>query len=1077
MTSDDQAMNLQDHKEKSTPLASSQGGVFHSQVNASKVANQIPGLNIRGRWIEEPSKVKREVLKFFRDRFKEVARERPVLECSNFKMLKDSDKEFLIEPFTVNEIKETVNDCGDDKAPGPDGLNMRFIKKFWGLFELDFVNVLNEFFEKGSISIGCGSSFITLVPKDKDPVELNNYRLINLIGIISKVISKVLANRMKKVIGTVISDSQSAFVKAYDNVNWNFLIATMSQMGFLNKWCMWIRGILESARSSILVNGSPTFEFQCSKGLRQGDPISPFLFIIVEVLSCMIEKARSEEEFSGIYIPNGPCVSHLFYADDAVILGEWSSSNIRNVVRILRVFNIFSGLKINLDKCNIFGIGVQPAELNSMASTVGCLASSLPFKYLGLMVGANMNRISNWKSVYDVFDARLAKWKAKLLSIGGRITLIKAILQSIPNYYFSLYKVLVQVVKDLEAKIRNFLWGGDDSVKKLHWVARDRVTLPKKYGGLGLSKLKNTSIALLSKWGWRFLVDKNRLWSQTIEALHKVRNKDDFLPCKKSLSGVWYNIVQVLNNTKVDGTPLRSFFKASVGNGRNTAFWLDPWISNRPLKDLYPRLFLLKMEKGCRVNSCFSENNQLIWRWKRLITSEDEVNELVNLCSMLVTVSLNQKQDSWLWNGAEDREFSVNAVKKLLDSVRIRPDIYVPEECNWIPKKCSIFIWKAEMGRIATMDKLRIRNIGGGDAGCSLCGEVDESIEHIFTNCSYALMLWAFLSSWCKCQNLLVFSFRDLIEAHNHVGLIGRKKEVVKGLIRIGCWCLWRMRNDVKFNNKSANLEAITREVCIMAEEFYNTFFNAFTSDSSERTNIESHDLELQKQSKMTGSSHQENVGLYYKGSVPSEKGGRKTKREQHITVERERGGGGERRRRQQRRNGGGVELTWTWTWGAGHIDIDGTEYRLTSFIGTQLPSIPSMAEGIIVQPFVADGTSDDFLMQKGRKTKREQHITVERERGGGGERRRRQQRRNGGGVELTWTWTWGAGHIDIDGTEYRLTSFIGTQLPSIPSMAEGIIVQPFVADGTSDDFLMQKSIFVGSDLTEIFIGNHVPGK
>ncbi|KAJ0488248.1 putative reverse transcriptase zinc-binding domain-containing protein [Helianthus annuus] len=435
-----------------------------------------------------------------------------------------------------------------------------------------------------------------------------------------------------------------------------------------------------------------------------------------------------------------------------------------------------------------------------MASTVGCLASSFPFKYLGLMVGANMNRINNWKSVYDVFDARLAKWKARLLSIGGRITLIKAVLESIPNYYFSLYKVPVQVVKDLEAKIRNFLWGGEDSVKKLHWVAWDRVSLPKKYGGLGLSKLKNTNIALLSKWGWRFLVDKNRLWSQTIEALHKV-----------------------LNYTKVDGTPLRSFFKASVGNGRNTAFWLDPWVSNRPLKELFPRLFLLEMEKGCRVNSCFSENNHLIWRWKRPITSEEEVNELVNLCSMLVSVSLNQKQDSWLWNGAEDREFSVSAVKKLLDSIRIRSDIYVPEECNWIPKKCSIFIWKAEMGRIATMDELRRRNIGGGDAGCSLCGEADESIEHLFTNCYYALMLWAFLSSWCKSQNLLVFSFRDVIEAHNHVGLIGRKKEVFKGLIRIGCWVLWRMRNDVKFNNKSANVEAITREVKNLGFLWYNS--------------------------------------------------------------------------------------------------------------------------------------------------------------------------------------------------------------------------------------------------------------
>ncbi|XP_022030231.1 uncharacterized protein LOC110931132 [Helianthus annuus] len=493
----------------------------------------------------------------------------------------------------------------------------------------------------------------------------------------------------------------------------------MKQMGFPDRWCLWIKGILESARSSVLVNGSPTFEFQCSKGLRQGDPISPFLFIMVmEVLSCMIEKARSEEVVTGIQIPNGPCVSHLFYADDAIILGEWSELNIRNVVRILRVFNICSGLRINLEKSNIFAVGVPSAELDSMANCVGCLAGSFPFKYLGLMVGANMNRVCNWKPVYDVFDARLAKWKAKLLSVGGRITLIKA----------------------------------------------------------------------------------------TIEALHSVRNGGVFLPAKKSLSGVWYNIAPVLCKTNINGTPLRSFFKASVGNGSSTAFWLDPWVCNRPLKEAFPALFQLEMDKSCKVSVCFGLNQRFIWRWRRPLSSETEVNELVNLCSLMVQVTLSQNIDKWEWIGAADKEFSVKAVKKLLDSDRLGLENYVIEDCKWIPKKCSIFIWKAEMGRIATTDELRKRNIDVGDSGCCLCGEVNESIEHIFTGCSVASMLWSFISSWCKCQNFMIFSFRDLIEVHNHVGLSGQKIEVVKGLIHIGCWSLWKIRNEARFNNKPGGL-------------------------------------------------------------------------------------------------------------------------------------------------------------------------------------------------------------------------------------------------------------------------------
>ncbi|XP_021992150.1 uncharacterized protein LOC110888965 [Helianthus annuus] len=132
-------------------------------------------------------------------------------------------------------------------------------------------------------------------------------------------------------------------------------------------------------------------------------------------------------------------------------IGEWSRMNIVNVLRILRVFHICSGLKINLTKSNIFSFGVEPEDLNDMASLLGCKAGKFPFKYLGLLVGANMNRVSNWKPVYDLFDVRLAKWKAGLLSIGGRITLTKAVLESLPIYYFSLYRAPVQVINELEA--------------------------------------------------------------------------------------------------------------------------------------------------------------------------------------------------------------------------------------------------------------------------------------------------------------------------------------------------------------------------------------------------------------------------------------------------------------------------------------------------------------------------------------------------------------------------------------------------------------------------------------------------
>ncbi|XP_021971305.1 uncharacterized mitochondrial protein AtMg01250-like [Helianthus annuus] len=149
------------------------------------------------------------------------------------------------------------------------------------------------------------------------------------------------------------------FEKAYDNVNWHFLLSMMSQMGFPEKWCTWVKGIFASSRASILVNGSPTFQFNSEKGLRQGDPLSPFLFLIVmECLSWMLDKAKSIGEHRGIsWSANDMNINHIFYADDALIMGEWSRSNLQCTARILRVFYLCSGLRINLHKSNLIYSG------------------------------------------------------------------------------------------------------------------------------------------------------------------------------------------------------------------------------------------------------------------------------------------------------------------------------------------------------------------------------------------------------------------------------------------------------------------------------------------------------------------------------------------------------------------------------------------------------------------------------------------------------------------------------------------------------------------------------------------------
>lgn len=164
------------------------------------------------------------------------------------------------------------------------------------------------------------------------------------------------------------------------------------QMGFGSKWRFWIRGCLTSSMSSVLINESPTGEFPISQGVRQGDPLSPFLFITaMEGLNIAINNAYSKSLINGIKLPNdGPRLSHLFYTDNAIFVGEWCSESIKNLSRILKCFHISSGLKVNFLKSRLFGMGVSSHEVQQLARILGCTEGTFPFTYPGVPVGANM---------------------------------------------------------------------------------------------------------------------------------------------------------------------------------------------------------------------------------------------------------------------------------------------------------------------------------------------------------------------------------------------------------------------------------------------------------------------------------------------------------------------------------------------------------------------------------------------------------------------------------------------------------------------------------------------------------------
>ncbi|KAJ0619222.1 putative RNA-directed DNA polymerase [Helianthus annuus] len=542
---------------------------FHGVINGHRKHNRINGLNFDGVWISQPEELKANIKRYFESIFTEQAVTRPKFSNNGFKVLSTPQTAMLVKRFSKEEIKEAVWSCGGDKSPGPDGFTFKFIKKFWELFEKDFESALDYFYVHGKLNRGCNSSFISLVPKTNNPQKINNFRPISLIGCISKVVSKILSSRLKKVMDFLISDVQTAYIegrsilegpliineliswaksskkkmmlfkvdfeKAFDSLSWEFLDSTLAQMGFPALWRKWVLGILKSARTSVLVNGAPTLEFETQRGVRQGDPLSPLLFILaMEALHVATKSAVELGIFKGITTPGaGPSVSHLLYADDALFVGEWSEDNFHNLARLLRCFHLSSGLKVNFSKSKVFGVGVGNEEVTNMASILGCERGSLPFTYLGLLVGSNMGLVKNWKPVIDRFESKLSLWKARTLSFGGRTTLVKAVLGKGSNSNLTLSEVQNRLEVKLGCGNKTFFWLDN-------WVGN--YSLRERFPSL--FALQNDRSCLvqqryivtngLIEWTWGgessgIQSDSISLWEDCVKILEqvKIENKSD----------------------------------------------------------------------------------------------------------------------------------------------------------------------------------------------------------------------------------------------------------------------------------------------------------------------------------------------------------------------------------------------------------------------------------------------------------------------------------------------------------------------------------------------------------------------
>ncbi|RVW13005.1 LINE-1 retrotransposable element ORF2 protein [Vitis vinifera] len=528
-------------------------GFFHRMANAHRRNNSMDKIKINGRWLEEEREVREGVVNAFQQLLSE-----------------DQSWKSDIEGLQLQRLSHA-----EAEGPRLGWVHSGLLAILLGVRERGNCGRVKEFFEDKSFAKSLNSTFLVLIPKKGGAEDLGDFRPISLLGGKTDLDASLIAN---EVIDYWFKRKEKGLIckldieKAYDSINWNFLMKVMRKMGFGDRWMKWIWWCISTASFSILVNGVPAGYFPNSRGLRQGDPLSSYLFVLgMEVLSAMLRRAVDGGFILGCNIQGRGGleinVSHLLFADDTIIFCEARQDHITYLSWILVWFEAASGLRINLAKSEVILVG-EVEDIEMLAVELGCKVGTLPSVYLGLPLGAKHKAMAMWDGVEARMRRRLALWKRQYLSKGGRITLIKSTLASMPIYQLGSME------------------------RKIHLINWEVVCTQKESGGgLGIRKIDLLNKALLGKWIWRFAFEEDFFWKKVVGVKYGQlgfgwRTKE----ARGTFGvGVWRDILK-------ESSWCWDNIEFKVGKGTKVSFWTDHWCGNEVLSQAFPQLFALAVK-------------------------------------------------------------------------------------------------------------------------------------------------------------------------------------------------------------------------------------------------------------------------------------------------------------------------------------------------------------------------------------------------------------------------------------------------------------------------------------------------
>ncbi|KAK4274538.1 hypothetical protein QN277_017742 [Acacia crassicarpa] len=803
---------------------------YHLKSKARRRRNRISMLkNDEGSWIDNEEELKRLVTNYFRNIY--CANEQGSVGLVTRAKFPAIDRLTLLNISKMpedEEIRRALFAMGCYKAPGVDGFPPIFYKSNWSTVGAALCSfVKNAFLGKVSLD-DANKTLISLIPKRENVELVAHFRPISLCTVHFKCITKIIALRLREVMNDIVSPFQTSFIKgrsihdnivvgqeilhimsknrsrkglmavkidlekAYDRISWVFLKQVLLDIGLDTQFVDFLINCVSSVSYNVLWNGSQTEFFKPSRGLRQGDPISPLLFVLcMDRLSHVICDAVEDGRWRPIRVSNsGPNVSHLMFADDLLLFGVASESQTTCMMKCLQDFMATSGGRVNKAKSSIFFSPRVPLHTKLRIKDMTQMQISCEMgRYLGFPLSRNRRLKADFQYVIDRVSFKLSTWKANCLSMAGRIMLAKSVVSSIPLYPMHVAMLPKSVCYEIERLQRNFIWGHNEATKCFHPIGWEQITRPKQYGGLGFRRLCSLNQACGVKMAWKLIEGSKGLWTDILSHRYMRREGTSLLSCRPGDSRVWKFICS--QKELVDRGS-----KWQIRNGLVANFFSDCWVGDG-----------VRVKDFCIRQLSEEEEHSLVADWAEGGSwSIDKLSTIVSLEGLrriapVLPPRPEAENDCLVWGATVNGRFTVRSAYFLIEpNNQSLYDNLFKDVWKWHGvERVRVFMWKVALNKLPT-NAWRSSWLQTS-ALCECCNSGVEDILHILRDCMYAKPMWESLIKPRYYLSFFSLNLRDWLSLNlNHQ--IGRGWNGNWSLFfGVAIWKFWDWRNKCIFEH------------------------------------------------------------------------------------------------------------------------------------------------------------------------------------------------------------------------------------------------------------------------------------